>query len=152
MKKHTIKFPKVRVCSIGEMVNYATMANGVSKQKVIQRAVAFTLSNIAQLNRVPNLKWAKRKVVIRALEAIDRVGITDTLELVSPNQSCARFAKGDVNEMKWVANELGLHVYKIDSFVCVTRTPMTMKAPDVKSLAEMEPAERGNSSPELPLV
>lgn len=145
------KFPKVRVCTIGEMVAYATSSNGLSKQKVIQRAVSFTLSNIAQLNRVPNLKWAKRKIVIRALEAIDRVGIMDSLELVSPNQSCRKFANGVVNEMKEVASELGLYVYKIENFVCITRAPLTIKPAEVRSLAEMEPAERGTSSPELPL-
>lgn len=151
MKKHAIKFPKVRTCSIQSMLDYAASANGVSKQAVIQKAVSFALSNIAQLNQVPQMPWGKRKKIVAALTAIDSIGVTDSLELVSPKQSCKRFANGAINDMKEVAAVLGLYVYKVDNFVCITRTPMTIKAPEIKSLAEMEPASRGNSSPELPL-
>lgn len=149
--KH-LKFPHTRTCTVGAMVEYCSQMNGKTKQARKAAIIDLCLKDITKLNRVPNMLWAKRKTIIRALDAIDRVGVTDSLELVSPQQSSSRFSNGAVNEMKEVAMALGLHVYKINSFVCVTRTPMTIKAKEMKSLAEMDVCERGISSPELPLT
>jgi len=152
MKKHALKFPKVRTCTIGDMISYSSAMNGQSKQENIKKAVLFTLSNITLLNKVPQLKWRDSKKIVRAIEAIEKVGISDTLELVSPKQSCQRFSRGAINEMKQVAEAMGLYVYRVDNFVCVTRTPMTLNPVEVRSLAEMPVNERGDSSPELPLA
>lgn len=150
-KEKQPKFPKTRTCTVGEMIRFASAMNGKTKQARKAAIIALCLKDIAQLNRVPNLQWSKRKTILRALASIDRVGVTDSLELVSPKQSSSRFSNGAVNEMKEVATALGLYCHKISGFVCLTRQPLTIKPKEARSLAEMAVDERGNSSPELPL-
>lgn len=142
-------FPSVRTCTIQAMLEYTSQMNGKTKQERIQSAIDFALSNIQQLNRVPNLRWSKRKQVIRALDNIDKIGVLESLELL--NHKPVEIDAG-VNEMSVVAQELGLFLNKVNGRVVITRTPLTIKPAEARSLAEMPVSERGDSSPQLPLV
>lgn len=130
------------------MLEYASQMNGKTKQERIQSAIDFTLSNIQQLNRVPNLRWSKRKQVIRALDNIDKIGVLESLELL--NHKPVELESG-VNEMSVVAQELGLFLNKVNGRLIITRTPLTIKPAEARSLAEMPVSERGDSSPALNL-
>lgn len=141
-------FPHTRTCTIQAMLEYASQMNGKTKQERIQSAIDFTLSNIQQLNRVPNLRWSKRKQVIRALDNIDKIGVLESLELL--NHKPVELESG-VNEMSVVAQELGLFLNKVNGRLIITRTPLTIKPAEARSLAEMPVSERGDSSPALNL-
>lgn len=151
MKIIKLKFPKTRTCTVAEMLQYASSMNGHVTEARKSAIVAEALTNIAQLSRIPMCKWSERKKALRALENIDRIGIMDSLELLNPKQSCSRFQGGQVNDMKRVAEWLGVYVYKVDGLLVVTRKPLTIASED-RTLAEMKPDERGVSRPELPLV
>lgn len=144
-------FPKTRTCTIAAMLSAASQLNGLVKDARKAAIINEALNNIAQLSRIPACKWRERKKYLRALENIDRIGIMDSLELVNPKASCTRFSNGIVNEMKVVAEMLGLHIYKIDRLVVILRNPLTTATTETRSLADMAVSERGNSSPELPL-
>jgi len=144
-------FPKTRTCTIAEMLQFSSQMNGLVKDARKAAIINEALNNIAQLSRIPACKWRERKKYLRALENIDRIGIMDSLELLNPKASCTRFSNGIVNEMKVVAEMLGLYIYKIDRLVVVLRTPLTLAPQETRSLAEMAVSERGNSSPELNL-
>ena len=141
-------FPHTRTCSIETMLLYASNTTRASKQKRVNEAVQFALSNIKQLNRVPNLRWSKRKQVIRALENIDKIGVLESLELL--NHKPVEIDAG-VNEMSVVVQELGLFLNKVNGRLIITRTPLTIKPAEARSLAEMPVSERGDSSPALNL-
>ena len=142
-------FPPTRTCTIEAMLLYSSNTTKPSKQKRVNEAVQFALSNIQQLNRVPNLRWSKRKQVIRALENIDKIGVLESLELL--NHKPVELESG-VNEMSVVAQELGLFLNKVNGRLIITRTPLTIKPAEARSLAELPVSERGDSSPQLPLV
>jgi len=150
-QKHP-KFPKTRTCLISEMLTYASTMNGLVKDARKAAIINEALTGIAQLSRIPLCKWRERKKYLRALENIDRIGIMESLELLNPKASCTRFSNGIVDEMKVVAEMLGLYVYKVDKAIVILRTPLTAPSAETRSLAEMTVSERGNSSPELPLV
>lgn len=152
MKIKHLKFPKTRTCLISDMLTFASSMNGLVKDTRKAAIINEALTNIAQLSRIPLCKWRERKKYLRALENIDKIGIMDSLELANPKASCGRFDGGVVNEMKVVAAMLGLFVYKVDRLICITRTPLRLAQDEPKSLADMAVGERGNSSPELPLV
>lgn len=142
MKIIKLKFPKTRKCTVSEMLQYASSMNGHVTEARKSAIVAEALTNISQLSRIPMCKWSERKKAMRALENIDRIGIMDSLELLNPKQSCSRFEGGVVNDMKKVAEWLGLHIYKIDGLILCTRKPLTIASED-RTLAEMKPEERG---------
>jgi len=144
-------FPKTRTCTIASMLSAASQLNGLVKDTRKAAIINEALTNIAQLSRIPACKWRERKKYLRALENIDRIGIMDSLELLNPKASCTRFSNGIVNEMKVVAEMLGLHIYKIDRLVVILRNPLTTATTETRSLADMAVSERGNSSPELNL-
>jgi len=152
MKIKRLKFPKTRTCLISDMLTYASTMNGLVKDARKAAIINEALTGIAQLSRIPLCKWRERKKYLRALENIDRIGIMESLELATPKAISSRFSNGNVNEMKVVAEMLGLYIYKIDRLVVVLRTPLTLAPQETRSLAEMAVSERGNSSPELPLV
>lgn len=141
MKIKRPKFPKTRQCLIGDMLQFASQMNGLVKDGRKAAIINEALTNIAQLSRIPLCKWSERKKALRALENIDRIGIMDSLELLNPKQSCSRFEGGAVNDMKKVAEWLGLHIYKIDGVILCTRKPLTIASED-RTLAEMKPEER----------
>lgn len=146
MKIIKLKFPKTRTCLIGDMIQYASSMNGHVTEARKSAIVAETLTNISQLSRIPLCKWSERKKALRALENIDRIGIMDSLELLNPKQSCSRFEGGVVNDMKKVAEWLGVYVYKVDGLLVVTRKPLTIASED-RTLAEMaSPSSRGIKS------
>jgi adenosylmethionine-8-amino-7-oxononanoate aminotransferase len=138
MKIKRPKFPALRKCTVGEMLNAASQLHGFVKDGRKAAILAEALTNIAQLSRIPLCKWSERKKALRALENIDRIGIMDSLELLNPKQSCSRFEGGVVNEMKKVAEWLGVFVYKVDNLIVVTRKPLTIASED-RTLAEMPP-------------
>lgn len=143
-----LKFPSTRTCTVEAMLLYASNTTRASKQKRVNEAVQFALSNISQLNRVPKMRWKDRKRAIKGLAALDKIGITETLELLPAKP--VTFSP-DVNDLGKVAEALGLYLFKINGAVIVTRTALTVQPTEVKSLADMSPSERGASSPELPL-
>lgn len=146
MKIIKLKFPKTRICLIGDMIQYASSMNGLVKDARKAAIINEALTNIAQLSRIPLCKWSERKKALRALENIDRIGIMDSLELLNPKQSCSRFEGGVVNDMKKVAEWLGLHIYKVDGLILCTRKPLTIASED-RTLAEMPPlSSRGVES------
>ncbi len=144
-----MKFPSTRTCLINDMLLFASNTTRESKQRRVRDAVSFALSNITQLNRVPKILWSKRKQAIRALQNIDKIGILDGLELLGhkPVEIDSK-----TNELSIVAHHLGLFVNRVNGRVVITRTPLTIKPSESRSLADMSPAERGTSSPELPLT
>lgn len=139
-------FPKTRTCTIAEMLTAASQLNGLVKDKRKAAIINEALSKIENLNRIAAGKWSERKKLLRALENIDRIGIMDSLELANPKASCTRFSGGIVNEMKIVAEMLGVYIYKIDRVVMILRKPLMIAATEVGSLAEMPVAECGNQS------
>jgi len=146
MKIYKLKFPKTRTCLVSDMLRYASQMNGLVKDARKAVIINEALTNIAQLSRIPLCKWSERKKALRALENIDRIGIMDSLELLNPKQSCSRFEGGVVNDMKKVAEWLGVFVYKVDNLIVVTRKPLTIASED-RTLAEMPPpSSRGIES------
>ncbi len=139
-----MKPPKTRTCTIGEMLAWASAANGKTKQKRAQVIIKFALANVTLLNQASNLPWSRHKRVIRAIENIHRVGITDSLELTNHDQLSRRFASGIINEMKEVATILGLHLNKVNGLLFVTRQPLTIKPAEARSLEEMPPPSARN--------
>ena len=146
MKIKRPKFPSLRKCTVAEMLNAASQLHGFIKDGRKAAIINEALTNIAQLSRIPLCKWSERKKALRALENIDRIGIMDSLELLNPKQSCSRFEGGVVNDMKKVAEWLGLHIYKVDGLILCMRKPLTIASED-RTLAEMlPPSSRGIES------
>lgn len=142
-------FPHTRTCTIEAMLLYSANVKRASKQKRVNEAVQFALSNISQLNRVPKMMWKDRKRAIRALTNIDKIGILEGLELLGHKP--VELESG-VNEMSLVAQHLGLFLNKVNNRIVITRTPLTIKPAEARSLAEMPVSERGDNSPQSPSV
>lgn len=152
MKIKHPKFPKTRVCLIGDILSYASQMNGLVKDGRKAAIINEALSNIENLNRIPSGKWRERKKLLRGLSNLDKIPAMEKIELVDLKASCARFENSSMNDMKAVAEMLGLYVYKVDGAVIVLKTPLTITTEGTKSLADMDVSELGASSPELPLV
>lgn len=128
------------------MVAWASQANGTIKRGAKYHLINAILMDIENLKALACVPWPSRKWALPAWREIKRIGITDGLELMPPlsvNFSIAR--------IRQLCGFLGLHFNKVNGRIVITRHPITKKAPEPKTYADMTPAERGESSPELPL-
>ena len=157
MKPPKIKTPNFRRATIGEVLTWAASVNGIVKGPRKQKVVTEALANISQLSRIASMSWFGRKWALKALESIDKIGVTEKLKLFDhklrnePGRTYERdFGElpTGLNRMGIVAEVLGLTVLKISKRVVIT--PLK-KASDVRMVSDLPPEERGLSSPLLPL-
>lgn len=146
-----LKKPNFRKATIGEVLTWAASANGTVKSPRKQRFVTEALGNIQNLSRIASMSWFGRKWALQALANIDKIGVTEKLELFDHNLAGGKRDFGELptglNRMGVVAEVLGLTVLKINKRVVIT--PLK-KAPDVRMVSDLPPEERGASSPLLP--
>ena len=92
------------------------------------------------------MPWKSRNWANVAWLDIQHIGITKSLGLNTPKMQAI---SSPFHRIDAVCKSLGLYAHKINGRVVITRQPLTLAKPESRSLAEMSPAERGNSSPEL---
>jgi len=142
MKPIKIKTPNFRRATIGEVLTWAASVNGIVKGPRKQKVVTEALANISQLSRIASMSWFGRKWALKALESIDKIGVTEDV-----GTDFGELPTG-LNRMGIVAEVLGLTVLKINKRVVIT--PLK-KASDARMVSDLPPEERGLSSPLLPL-
>ena len=142
MKPLKIKTPNFRRATIGEALTWSASVNGIVKGPRKQKVVTEALANISQLSRIASMSWFGRKWALKALESIDKIGVTEDV-----GTDFGELPTG-LNRMGIVAEVLGLTVLKISKRVVIT--PLK-KASDVRMVSDLPPEERGLSSPLLPL-
>lgn len=141
MKIIKLKFPKTRTCTVAEMLQYASSMNGHVTEARKSAIVAEALTNIAQLSKIPNMRWGERRWALKALKAIEQIGIMDRLELLTHLTPKAKEEIAEArsissfNQMGKVATSMGLQVHKINGRVIVIRKSMTEKS-DVECNAD----------------
>lgn len=147
-----LKTPNFRKATIGEVLTWAASANGTVKSPRKQKFVTEALGNIANLSRIASMAWFGRKWALQALANIDKIGVTEKLELFDHKLAGGKRDFGELptglNRMGVVAEVLGLTVLKINKRVVIT--PLK-RAADVRMVSDLPPEERGASSLLLPL-
>lgn len=139
--------PNLKTCTIAEMISFATQMNGKTRSKKLQSLIHGVLNRLQDYEKIGGLRWSQRIPALRALNDIQIIGVSETLELHN-HRACA--IQSSLARICDVARCLGLHVNKINGRIIITRTPLTV-ASKVTMVADLPPGERGNSSPELPL-
>jgi hypothetical protein len=136
MNKHPIKFPSTRTCLVSDVLSYAGQMNGKTKQPRHTKTVQEALGNIASLSKISMMRWSERKWALKALKAIEAIGIMDRLEMLNhlkPDEKTAILeAKNltSINKMGKLADKLGLQVHKVNGRILVIRGSQ-MKTEDV---------------------
>lgn len=141
-----MKRPNLHTAIISEVLEFAANANGVTKRKADQAFAATVLSQVAWLDRIKCMPWSSRHWADKAYVQFQAMGVTDGLELCRPfrgllNVTTAQFRK--------FIRAMGLYMHTVNGGIVITRKPCTPTVPESRSLADMTPAERGNSSPKL---
>lgn len=134
MKTKHPKFPKTRTCLISDMLTYASTMNGLVKDARKAAIINEALTGIAQLSKIPNMRWGERRWALKALDAIEKIGIMDRLELLTHLSPQAKEEIAEArsissfNQMGKVATSMGLQVHKVNGRVIVIRKSMTEKS------------------------
>lgn len=116
------------------MLSAASQLNGLVKDTRKAAIINEALTNIAQLSKIPNLRWGERRWALKALNAIEQIGIMDRLELLTHLTPKAKEEIAEArsissfNQMGKVATSMGLQVHKINGRVIIIRKSMTEKS------------------------
>ena len=124
-------FPKTRTCTIREMIDFASANHGKSKVARKDAIMREALGNITQLSKIDVMRWRERKWALKALKAIEAIGIMDKLELLATMKPEKRNEILDAknvtsfNQMGKVATCMGLQVHKVNGRVIILRSQQT---------------------------
>lgn len=125
MKKQP-PFPSTRTCTIREMLDYASANHGKSKVERRDKIMREALGNITQLSKIDVMRWGERKWALKALKAIEAIGITERLALLDlpTQQQRDGFKESKAitwNQMGELASKIGLEVHRVGARVIVLR-------------------------------
>ena len=145
-----MKPPNQKTATIGEMVTWASQANGTIKRGAKYHLINAILMDIENLQALASLPWPSRKWALPAWREIQRIGILEGLELLNvknitsldglelfdganlpseqvvlPPQSEPRFP---VSRIRQLCGLLGLGFNKINGRIIITRKIYTEKS------------------------
>jgi hypothetical protein len=132
-----MKPPNQKKATIGEMVTWASQANGTIKRGVKYHLINAILMDIENLQALACVPWVSRKWALPAWREIQKIGILDGLELL-PMQAPRppddpRFS---IARIRQLCGLLGLGFNKINNRIVITRKTYTEK-PKTKCQADL---------------
>lgn len=146
-----MKPPNQKTATIGDMLTWAAQSNGKVKRGHKFHLINWCLMNIEVLNALKNVRWSSREWAMLAWQEINRIGISESLELLAPPRPAP--LNGPVvptSRVRQLCGILGLGFNKVNGRIVITRKPLA-KISDATDYVDMTFAERGESSPLLPL-
>ena len=146
-----MKPPNQKTATIGDMLTWAAQSNGKIKRGHKYHLINWCLTNIEVLNELKDVRWSSREWAMLAWREINRIGISESLELLAPTTPPP--FDGPVvptSRVRQLCVILGLGFNKVNGRIVITRKPLA-KISDATDYADMTPAERGESSPPPPL-
>jgi len=124
-----MKLPNQRTATIGDMLTFASQMNGRVRSKKASAIISHCLVNIADLQPLSVIPWQSRKWALPAWREIQRIGISDSLELLAPASPPPINGKTiPVSRIRQLCALLGLHYNKVNSRTIITRKPLTPTA------------------------
>jgi len=122
-----MKLPNQRTATIGDMLIFSSQQNGKATSKKASAIISYCLSNITDLQPLSELPWQSRKWAVPAWHEIQRVGILDRLELLSPEKpKPLDYISPPIYRVRYLCNILGLYYGKINSRTLITRQPVEL--------------------------
>lgn len=153
-----MKLPNQRTATIGDMLVFASQQNGKVRSKKASSIISYCLVNIADLQPLSSIQWQSRKWAVPSWREIQRIGILDRLELVTPPPPLPFGATPvPVSRIRQLCDLLGLHYNRVNSRTVITRQPLTAiaspKAADaehVDMVMEIDPNAKPTQLCEIP--
>lgn len=141
-----MKIPNQRNATIGDMLTFAAQMNGKATAKKASAVISFCLVNISDLQPLSALPWQSRKWALPAWWEIQRIGISESLELLAPATPMPFGEKpAPAARIRQLCGLLGLHYNKVNNRTVITRKPMTV----VKIFYQEQAAEHGSFDIEI---
>lgn len=124
-----MKPPNQKTATIGEVITWAAQANGKVKRGHKYHLINWCLTNIEVLNELKYVRWSSREWAMVAWQEIKRIGICESLELLSPPPP-QPFGQDPVPNarIRQLCDILGLVFNKINGHVVITRKICTAKS------------------------
>ena len=121
--------PNQKKATIGEMVTWASQANGTIKRGAKYHLINAILMDIENLQALACVPWVSRKWVLPAWREINKIGILDGLELL-PMQAPRppEEPRFPIARIRQLCDLLGLGFNKINGRIVITRKTYTEKS------------------------
>lgn len=129
--------PNQKTATIGEMVTWASQANGKIKRGAKYHLINAILMDIENLQALACVPWPSRKWALPAWREIQKIGILDGLELLpmqAPRPS--EEPRFPIARIRQLCGLLGLGFNRINSRIVITRKNYTEK-PKTKCQADL---------------
>lgn len=121
-----MKPPNQRNATIGEILTFAAQANGKVRSKKASAVISYCLVNIAELQPLAVIPWQSRKWALPAWREIQRIGILDRLELITPPPPLPFGATPvPASRVRQLCDLLGLYYNRVNNRTVITRQPLT---------------------------
>ena len=122
-----MKLPNQRNATIGDMLIFASQQNGKATSKKASSVISYCLVNIADLEPLSVIPWQSRKWAVPAWKEIQRIGIIDSLMLLTPEKPRQDEEKYSASRVKQLCDLLGLSFNKLNGRIIITRQSYSKK-------------------------
>jgi hypothetical protein len=120
--ENNMKLPNQKTATIVEMIEFATQMNGKVHSKKASAVISYCLVNIADLQPLSAIPWQSRKWALPAWREIQRIGVLDRLQLLTPEQPKPLNHVAPPNaRIRQLCNLLGLEYHKVNGRTIIVR-------------------------------
>jgi hypothetical protein len=121
-----MKLPNQRTATIGDMLIFASQQNGKVRSKKASAIIAYCLVNITDLQPLSAIPWHARKWAVPAWHEIQRIGVSESLQLLSPVVPTSTFLTPiSPHRIRQLCGLLGLHYNRVNNRTVITHQPVT---------------------------